>query len=211
MTVFSGWSSELRTFFSGLEQDNSQGYLDAHRDLFRRAVLDPAKALAAQLEPRYGRARVFRLRKDARFTDGRSPFHTHLGVQFAGGGAHHYLSVSARELIASVGVFRSGGAWLATFREAAAGPAGAHLLTIVSALESEGFAISGQTLKKAPRGRPQDHPHIRLLRHTALTATWRWPAPLWLDDPGAADLITGAWERAAPLSGWLRHHSPLED
>ncbi|MEV4899508.1 DUF2461 family protein, partial [Nonomuraea sp. NPDC055795] len=91
------------------------------------------------------------------------------------------------------------------------GPAGARLLTIVSALESEGFAISGQTLKKAPRGHAQDHPHIRLLRHTSLTATWRWPAPLWLNDPGAADLITGAWERAAPLSGWLRHHSPLED
>ncbi|MEV4896286.1 DUF2461 family protein, partial [Nonomuraea sp. NPDC055795] len=105
MTVFSGWSSELSAFFTGLEQDNSRSYLDAHRDLCRRAVLEPAKALAAQLEPRYGRARVFRLRKDARFADDRSPYHTHLGVQFAGGGAHHYLSVSARELIASVGVF----------------------------------------------------------------------------------------------------------
>ncbi|TDC10055.1 DUF2461 family protein [Nonomuraea longispora] len=211
VTAFAGWSPELATFFTGLEQDNSPGYLDARRDLYRRAVLEPTRTLAAELEHKYGKAHIFRLRKDARFADGRHPYHTHLGVQFAGNGTHHYLSVSARELIASVGVVRARGVWLSRFRAAAAGPAGARLLTIISALEAEGFTVSGETLKKAPRGHPQSHPHIALLRRTGLAATWRWPASLWLGNPGAAGLITGAWERAAPLSGWLRRFAPLED
>ncbi|MEV4565092.1 DUF2461 family protein [Nonomuraea sp. NPDC049419] len=211
MTAFTGWSSELVTFFAGLEKDNSRSYLDAHRDLYRRAVLEPAEALAAALEPTYGKAHIFRLRKDARFADGRQPYHTHLGVQFAGDGTHHYLSVSAHELIASVGVVRARGAWLSRFRAAAAGPAGARLLAIIADLETGGFTVPGETLKTAPRGYPRDHPHIALLRRTGLAATLRRPASLWLDDPGVTELITGAWERAAPLSGWLRRYSPLED
>jgi uncharacterized protein (TIGR02453 family) len=211
MAEFEGFGADLREFFDGLERDNSKAYFDAHRELYQRAVRKPCEALIAELEPRYGGGRVFRLNRDVRFAADKRPYHTNLGVEFAGSGAHYYMSISADELVASVGVFRAAKEWVDRFREAAAGPAGDELLVIVRALESHGYLIGGEELKTVPRGYPADHRNARLLRHKSLTASRRWPASAWSGRPDTMDLIVGAWERAAGLSRWLSAHTPIGD
>jgi hypothetical protein len=108
-----------------------------------------------------------------------------------------------------VGVFRADRDWVALFRAAVAGPAGSALLAIVDELEEHGFTIGGEELRTTPRGYPADHPHARLLRHRGLTASRSWPPQAWLGDPGALDLVVGAWEQASGLTAWLRTHSPV--
>ncbi|MEU3215105.1 DUF2461 domain-containing protein [Streptomyces sp. NPDC006971] len=205
MAEFTGWGTEFKEFFDGLARDNSKDYFEAHRELFRRAVREPAEALVAALEPRYGAGRVFRLDRDLRFSADRRPYHTRIGIEFDDSGCHHYVSASATELTVSVGIHRADRQWVERFRRAVDGPAGGALLTIVEDLEARGFTIGGLRLRTAPRGVPADHPHIRLLRHRSLTADRTWPASAWLGGPGVLDLITGAWDRAAPLRNWLTH------
>lgn len=206
MVEFTGWGPEFEEFFEGLGRDNSKDYFEAHRELFRRAVREPAEALVAALEPRYGAGRVFRLNRDLRFSADRQPYHTRIGIEFDDSGCHHYVSASATGLTVSVGVHRADRRWVERFRRAVDGPAGGELLAIVEDLEALGFTIGGLRLRTAPRGVPAGHPHIRLLRHRSLTADRSWPASDWLGDPGVLDLITGAWDRAAPLRDWLTHH-----
>jgi uncharacterized protein (TIGR02453 family) len=210
MGGFPGWGSELVEFFDGLERDNTKARFDRERPVYQRAVRVPTEALVAALAPRYGPGRIFRARRDARFSAGRAPYHTTIAVEFgAGAGVHQYVSVAATELVASVGVFRPDTEWVARFRQAVAGPAGGTLLAVVRDLERQGFTIGGEALRTTPRGYPADHPHGRLLRHRGITATRSWPPSAWLGDPGALDLVVGAWDQASTLTGWLRSHGPI--
>lgn len=210
MAGFAGWGPGFVRFFTDLEAHNSKDWFDRHRDEYRTAVKEPTEALLAELEPAYGHGKVFRLNRDARFAAGRPPYHTNVSLEFAGGGVHHYLSASARELVAAVGPFRTEPAWVNGFREAVAGTAGARLLRIVEDLRAGGYEIGGDTLRTVPRGYPTDHPRADLLRHRSIYASRTWPAEKWVGDRRAVDLVVDAWRGAEAFAGWLRRYCPTE-
>ncbi len=209
MVRFRCWGPDLRDFFTGLGENNSRAYFDANRDRYRVAVREPTEALVDALSPRYGPGRIFRLNRDVRFSADKSPYHTNLGVEFSGRGVHHYVSVSADELLLSVGAFRPDTEWIDRFRRAVAGREGDALAAIVDKLAAGDFQIGGEELQRTPRGYPPDHPHARLLRHKGLTASRSWPPPAWLGKPDVLDLIVATFDEAAPLSEWLSAHCPL--
>jgi uncharacterized protein (TIGR02453 family) len=206
---FTGWGVELQQFFTGLEKDNSKTYFNQHRELYQRAVREPTEALLATLEPRYGTGRIFRVNRDIRFATDKRPYHVNTAVQFAGSGTHYYVSVSATELITSIGVFRADKDWVLRYRSAVNGSAGSSLLKIVEQLESQGFTIGGSELKAVPHGYSPDHPNARLLRHRAMTASQHWPPSVWLGRPSALELIVDAWEQASDFSDWLCTYTPI--
>lgn len=92
---FAGFGEDGLAFLADLEHDNSKAYFDAHRDLYRRALLAPAKAFVVALgdlltarvskalraEPRIGGS-MFRIANDLRFSTGRPPYKTHLDFAF---------------------------------------------------------------------------------------------------------------------------------
>jgi uncharacterized protein (TIGR02453 family) len=207
--AFRGWDDELIRFFEGLERHNSKEWFDQHRADYQRAVREPTEALAAELAPAYGPGRIFRINRDARFAAGHPPYRTNAAIEFGGTGIHNYLSVSANELIASVGLFRTDSSWVTRFREAVAGPQGHELLAIVEELEKHGFLIDGDAVRTVPRGYPADHPQARLLRYRSIYASRRWPPAEWLGDRRPLDLVVSAWRRASPLVDWLRAHCPV--
>jgi hypothetical protein len=191
--MFTGWQAELVEFFEGLRLHNDKAWFEQHRDMYLSGVMAPTEALVAELAPRYGEPHVFRLRRDARFAAGQPPYRTALGVQFDAIDVHYYLSVSATELVLSVGRVRPDREWLRRFREAVAGPAGKP------------------RRKTTPREFAADHPHAGLLRYRAVTATRRWPPQRWLGTPAALDLIARTFDEAAGLAGWMRTHIRIGD
>lgn len=211
MTHFNGWSQDLVRFFEGLEHDNSKEYFDANRDVYQTAVREPTEAFMAAVGPCYGPGHMFRLNRDVRFSKDKRPYHTNLGVAFSVAGSHYYASVSARELLVSVGVFRADKTWVDRFRAAVDGRPGDDLLAVLGDLEERGFTIGGATLKTAPRGYPADHRNARLLRHRALTATRALPPKEWVDNTDALTAITETWTEAESLATWLRTHCPATD
>src|SRR5204863_385793 len=76
--AFTGWTGDFVGFFRGLELDNSRRYFEAHRRQYERDVLQPLKELVAELEPRLGRSKIFRINRDIRFTKDKSPYKTNV-------------------------------------------------------------------------------------------------------------------------------------
>jgi Conserved hypothetical protein (DUF2461) len=93
---------------------------------------------------------------------------------------------------------------IAAFRAAVAAEAtGCDLAAAVSALAADGHEISGDVMKRVPRGFPADHPRASLLRHRSLIAA----AELESDTVRDVEPVYRECERLRPLLGWLAGHT----
>ncbi|MER7247563.1 DUF2461 family protein [Kribbella sp. NPDC000426] len=90
------------------------------------------------------------------------------------------------------------------YRAAVADPgSGPQLVAILTDLERDGSAISGDLLKRPLRGHPADHPRADLLRHRSLIATRPLGCDDWIHTSAAADHVLAAFHQLRPLSHWL--------
>ncbi|WP_427891449.1 DUF2461 family protein [Kribbella sp. GL6] len=96
------------------------------------------------------------------------------------------------------------------YRAAVAEPAaGRRLVTALRKLERQGFAVSGDRLKRPLRGYPADHPRAELLRHKSLIASRSLGAEDWIHTAAAADRVLEAFTQLRPLSRWLTENVAL--
>ena len=202
---FSGWPTEAVEFFRGLEADNTKAYWSAHKGLYDASVREPMADLLSELSGEFGPGRIARPYRDVRFRADKSPYKTQIYAIFDRGG---YVNFSADGLTAGAGYFRMSTVQLERYRNAVGRETdGAQLVTLVEQLRGEGLEVGGgQVLKSAPRGYPQDHPRIELLRYKGLICWHHWPVAAWLHTPAAKDKVAGFLRTTAPLHHWLEHH-----
>jgi uncharacterized protein (DUF2461 family) len=112
---------------------------------------------------------------------------------------------SAGGLTAAAGYYVMSAAQLERYRRAVDREAdGSQLAGVVARLKAERLEVGGgQVLKKAPRGYPQDHPRIELLRCKGLICWRHWPVAPWLHTGRAKDRVAGFLRTAAPVHQWL--------
>lgn len=202
---FTGFPHAAVDFYLALEQDNSREFWAAHRTDHERHVREPMTALLAELESSFGPGKIFRPHRDVRFSTDKSPYKTHQGGYVATAeSTGWYAEVSADGFRLGAGCYRMDAARLRSYRTAVADERrGRELVRIVETLEGSGWEIGGAQLKTAPRGVPRDHPRIRLLRHTALTATrWELDGDV-VTTPVLVDEVRRRWEELRPLVDWL--------
>ena len=185
-------------FFRGLEADNTKAYWSAHKGLYEASVREPMAGLLSELSGEFGPGRIARPYRDVRFRADKSPYKTQIYAIFDRGG---YVNFSADGLTAGAGYFRMSTVQLERYRNAVGRETdGAQLVTLVEQLRGEGLEVGGgQVLKSAPRGYPQDHPRIELLRYKGLICWHHWPV-------AAKDKVAGFLRTTAPLHQWLEHH-----
>ncbi len=118
------------------------------------------------------------------------------------------MRLGADGLTAAVGYYLMTGRQLERYRQAVDDDAhGAALAALVERLRCEGLQVGGgQMLKTAPRGYPNDHPRIELLRCKGVICWRQWPAAAWLGTAKAKDRVAGFLRTAAPLHHWLDQH-----
>ena len=200
---FQGWTEDFQPFFIGLEHDNSKRYFDAHRGVYAEKVRAPMEALLAELEPEFGPGRVFRPNRDIRFSANKAPYKTNIAADGGGG----YVSLDARGLTAAAGHYHLDSEQLPTFREAIARDrSGKELAEIVEQLESAGYEVGGEDLKRVPRPYPQDHPRARLLRHKRLYYWRSFGLQPWLGTAAVKDRVAEVWRAGRPLGAWFRRY-----
>jgi uncharacterized protein (TIGR02453 family) len=200
--TFGGWAAEALEFYAGLEDDNSKSYWTSHKAVYDEKVLRPMAELIEQLSPEFGEPKIFRPYRDIRFSADKTPYKTHIGATIGG---TVYVQLSADGLGAGTGMWHLEPAQLTRYRAAvAADSTGVELEAIIAVIEKAGYEVHGHgTLKSVPRGYPQDHPRIGLLRHKGLTAWQHWePAP-WLQTASAAERLQSFFRTGAALSSWL--------
>jgi uncharacterized protein (TIGR02453 family) len=204
---FDGWKGDFVGFFMGLEMDNSKRWFEAHRRQYETEVRGPMEELAAELAPVLGPAKLFRINRDVRFSADKSPYKTNVAAVVG----RLYIHLDARQFFVATGAHMPGGPWLARYREAVAGPAGAELERVVERMRAAGVNVGGNPLKTAPRGYPADHPRIELLRWREVGAGRDFGLEPWIATPAVKDRVLEAWEAMRPLSDWLTAHVPADE
>src|ERR1700730_7389436 len=107
MTKFEGFGPQVRTWFTGLEADNSRDYFAASREFFEESIRGQMEALLTELGRKFGgEVKMFRQNRDIRFSADKSPYKTNTygvvrGSEMAAEGL--YASISANGLVAGSG------------------------------------------------------------------------------------------------------------
>ncbi|HEU4666161.1 MAG TPA: DUF2461 domain-containing protein [Arthrobacter sp.] len=209
MTTFQGIPAGAFGFYEGLEDNNNREWWQEHKDSYLSLVREPLSLLLAELEPRFGPAKLFRPNRDIRFSEDKSPYKTAQGaVASAQEGIGYYLQISAEGLLVGGGYHSHTPAQLARYRNSVdASSTGESLGQIVEAVAAAGFAVEGEKLKTVPRGYAREHPRAELLKHKSLSASVNLGRPDWLATPGAVPEIGKLWEDLRPLVDWVSRHA----
>jgi uncharacterized protein (TIGR02453 family) len=201
---FAGWTGDFKGFFTGLQVNNSKAYFEAHRHQYEQDVKQPMVALLADLESRFGPARLSRPNRDIRFSADKSPYKTNIYATTRDGG---YVALGPEGLVVGGGRYMLDAAQLARFREAVAvSGSGAKLVALVEGLRKKGYDLGGQELKRVPPPFPQDHQRGDLLRYKRLFYWQQWKIGPWIATPAVRERVAEAWSDGATLNAWLSRH-----
>ena len=134
---------------------------------------------------------VYRLNRDIRFSNDKSPYKSHLGAFIVRGGkkngdkfAGYYFHVEPgdKSLIAG-GAYMPPAPWLSAIREKISDSPEEFIEIINSKMFKKYFGkIDGEKLKKSPKGYPADHPHVELLKYKSYLIMNEVPDKMVLSD-----------------------------
>jgi uncharacterized protein (TIGR02453 family) len=203
--AFRGWPADALEFFEQLAVDNSKAYWTAHKQAYEEKVYAPMAALLAELEPEFGRGKIFRPYRDIRFSADKSPYKTEIAAVLDQGG---YVRLNAEGLGAGAGMYQMERDQLARYRQAVdAESSGAALEALVATLARQKIDVRGHgQLARVPRGFAADHPRARLLTYKGLVAWEEWPAGAWLGRAGARERVAAFLRATRSLNEWLATH-----
>ncbi|HLP71780.1 MAG TPA: DUF2461 domain-containing protein [Bacteroidales bacterium] len=154
---------------------------------------------------------VYRINRDIRFSNDKSPYKTHLGAFMVRGGrqngdryAGYYFHIEPgnNSMIAG-GAYMPPADRLAAIREKI-DEDGDKLVRILKNKDFAGMfgEIEGEKLKTAPKGYPKDHPHIDLLRLKSFLVV-RMLKDSEVTSPECLDLVLKACRLMKPLNDFL--------
>jgi uncharacterized protein (TIGR02453 family) len=203
--TFTGIPTAALDFYEDLEADNTKSFWTAHKSVYDESVKAPLEALAHELAPEFGAAKLFRPYRDVRFAKDKTPYKTHQGAWF--GESHRYLHVSAAGLFVAGGYWETSSAQVDRLRRAIADDvAGPQLARAIAASRRAKLEVGGERITRVPAGYPKDHPRAELLRHKTLTVSREVGCPGWLTTARARHEIAKAWRAMAPVVDWLDTH-----
>ncbi len=210
---FSGFSPAALKFLKALKKNNNREWFQARKETFDTELKAPLEQLVNAVNERLlsfapdyltePKQAIFRIYRDTRFSNDKTPYKTHIAAWFkrrgitdksAGG---FYFHISAEEVVVAGGVYMPPKEQLAAvrhhlvehherFRQLAASK---KLKTLTE--------FEGETLLRDPKGFPKDHPASDLIRRKQ----WGWHSKLPAETALRPDLlkeITARLEALAP-------------
>lgn len=213
MTRFTGFPVAAFEFYDSLALDNTRAWWTAHKAEYESVVRRPMTDLLAELEGEFGAAHVFRPYRDVRFAKDKTPYKDHQGG-FVGAedGIGWYVQVSASGLMVAGGWYSPVAVQVRRYRESVDSPVGGELEAALAVARRAGLTVGGDVMKTRPRGVPEDHPRLELLRHRSLTVARELGIPGWVGTGTALTRVRTLWRAMTPLVDWLVDHvGPADD
>ena len=221
--MFSGFPPEAIQFLADLAANNDRAWFQPRKADYERWLKQPLEALCVALDERF-RARgiplqadaarsPFRIYRDVRFSKDKSPYKTHVSASFPWierapgsdemGNPGGYFHLAAGEAFVGGGLWHPPVIKLAAFRKAVMDdPSGVRRLLDEPEFAGRFGAISGDTLKRVPRGFPADHPEAELLKLKDMTFGQRLSDEDVLS-PRLPDVVAESLQVAVPIMGFL--------
>jgi len=217
------FTAETLKFLRALKRNNRREWFNAHRDDYEAHVRRPMTAIVERLavdlrgfapelvaSPKVS---MYRIHRDTRFSDNKTPYKTHVAAVFPTRGLLKHEGAGAYFQTSPDGVWIGGGmympqpAQLVAVREHIAG----HVKQLRAIVESPGFRrhvgmLEGDKLKRVPRGFPADHPAAEYLKFRHFVAGSEFPAALATSPTFYKTLLT-VFRQVTPLARFL--NAPL--
>jgi uncharacterized protein (TIGR02453 family) len=215
------------TFLRGLARNNARPWFEAHRREYEAFVLGPLRDFVDEMDVRFARLApeivgdrkrsIFRIYRDVRFSDDKSPYKTNAGCWFYhrdgshkvgqeshGGGAGFYFQLQPGNCFSGGGIWMPPKEALARIRDAIAERPAAFAKTVAAPAVARRFGgLDGDAmLKKTPRGYPPDHPAAEWLRYKSFTLG-RAYTDARVVGPRLPQLLEDDFARMLPLVRWL--------
>jgi uncharacterized protein (TIGR02453 family) len=206
-------------FLRALKRNNRREWFQPRKEQYETLVRAPMIAVVAQLasdmrpfapevvvDPKRA---VFRVYRDTRFSEDKTPYKTHIAASFAwrglqrGQGAGLYFHVAPSEIWIGGGVYAPDTWQLQALREHVA----KNYRRLRSIVESAAFkrmfkALEGQQLQRVPRGFDKDHEAADYLRRRQFLAVRELPGSLAVDATFYSTLLA-TFRAATPLVRFL--------
>ena len=184
----------LFEFLLDLKDNNTRPWFEENKERYRSDVRDPvldfiaafAEPLANisphfRADPRPNGGSLFRIYRDIRFARDKRPYKTNAGAHFrhsAGKNAHapgFYLHLEPGECFAGCGVWRPDSNALVGIRDAIVLKPDRWQRITTDENFRKMFELSGESLKRPPRGYDPEHPLIEDLKRKDFVAIVRFP------------------------------------
>lgn len=220
----SPFTRKTLSFLRALKRNNDRDWFRARRPDYEQHVRQPMIELLAWLardlrtfapelvsDPKVCLYRIYR---DTRFSDDKSPLKTHVAAHFPSraflrsGGAGLYLEVAPQWVWIGGGLYMPSTPELQAIREqiAATHPR-LHRLVTAPAFRRRVGALDGERLTRVPRGYAKDHPAAHYLQFKQFLAGREYPAALATSPRFYAELLA-VFRAVAPVVRFL--NAPLE-
>ncbi|TWT90760.1 hypothetical protein Mal64_11570 [Pseudobythopirellula maris] len=180
---FAGFPLGTLRFLEELSKNNRRDWFEKNRERYESEVRGPALAYIAAMErplarvspqflavPKKVGGSLMRIHRDVRFSKDKSPYKTNVGIQFrhaAGKDVHApglYLHIAPDGCFLGSGVWRPESSALAAIRRAIDADPSAWRKARDNKRFRAAWDLQGESLKRAPKGYPIDHPMIEDLR-----------------------------------------------
>lgn len=214
---------ELFQFFKQIKRYNRRPWFLKNRERYDEAVRQPCLRfitdfgfrlkeispwMVANAKPHGGS--LMRIYRDIRFSPDKSPYKTWVGMNFphAGAtdevhGAGYYLHLDAGSSFLAAGAWHPDRRSLAKIRDAIAWKAEEWKKA------KRGLALGGDSLTRAPRGYPENHPLIEDLKRLDFIASLEFSDAQVCSARFLVDVTTAA-KKLAPLVGFLARAEGLQ-
>ncbi|MFL5617938.1 MAG: DUF2461 domain-containing protein [Gemmatimonadaceae bacterium] len=224
---FRGFRPAAMTFLRSLKRNNTREWFHAHRDDYEREVRAPLVALVEEIDVRLAdlapeivgdpKRSLFRINRDVRFSNDKSPYKTNAACWFyhgdAGrgvgsttphGGAGFYFHMAPEESLIGAGIWMPPRPTLTRLRERIDEEHASlrRILRDPTLRKRFGTLDESAKLTRMPRGYAEDHPAADLLRHQSFTVG-RSLSDAELFSPKLADLVAREYARLVPFVRWF--------
>jgi uncharacterized protein (TIGR02453 family) len=177
--AFQSFEPPLLAFLGELEENNDREWFAANKHRYESDVLQPALAFIAAMGPRLEAisthfialpqrtgGSLMRIHRDVRFSSDKRPYKTNVGIQFRhvlGKDVHapgFYVHLEPGVVFVGAGLWRPEPEPLAAIRGAIVGQPERWEQVCRNAAFVRDWELGGDSLKRPPRGYPENHPAI---------------------------------------------------
>ena len=169
-------------FLTGVKCNNTREWFHANRPLYLDAkdnfesfvqqIIDKIILFDPIMKGLEAKSCVYRINRDIRFSNDKSPYKSHFGAFIVRGGkqngdkyAGYYFHVEPGKSIMAGGAYTPPSPWLSAIREKISERPEEYIkITSVKDFVKYFGSVDGEKLKTAPKGYPKDHPHIEILK-----------------------------------------------
>ena len=218
---FGGFSPDTVRFLGELAGNNNRPWFNENKRRYERTVLEPALDFVCAMGPRLERVAphftaiprrvggsLMRVYRDTRFSRDKRPYKTNIGIQFRhelGKDVHapgFYVHIDPASCFLGVGLWHPPSAPLGMIRDRIVEDPAAWRRARDARSFRRRFELTGDTLKRSPRGYPAEHPYGQDLKRKDFIAVAGFDFEA-AADAAFADRVAADFAAAKPFMTFL--------